>query len=52
MRKNSIGHLLGTLWDNFRAPPPPKKNNRKEMDSIFIIAVYIFENYLLSLSYF
>ena len=36
LRKNKIGHLLGTSRDNFR-PPPKKIIHRKEIDNLFII---------------
>ena len=46
LHKNSIGHLLGASQDYFR-PPPPQGLEKK-----WTIFMYIFEVYLLSLSYF
>ena len=43
----SIGHLLGASQDNFRPSPPPQGLEKK-----WTIFLYIFEEYLLSLSYF
>ena len=45
LHKNSIGHLLRTSQDYFR--PPPKVLEKK-----WTIFIYIFEEYLLSLSFF
>ena len=45
LHKNSIGHLLRTSQDYFR--PPPQGLEKK-----WTIFMYIFEEYLLSLSYF
>ena len=44
LHKNSIGHLLGASQDYFR---PPQGLEKK-----WTIFMYIFEEYLLSLSYF
>ena len=44
LHKNSIGHLLRTSQDYFRPPQSLKKR--------WAIFMYIFEEYLLSLSYF
>ena len=44
LHKNSIGHLLGASQDHFR---PPQGLEKK-----WTIFMYIFEEYLLSLSYF
>ena len=46
LKKNSIGHLLRTSREYFR-PPPPKVLEKKRT-----IFMYIFEEYLLNLSYF
>ena len=45
LHKNSIGHLLRTSQDYVR--PPPQSLEKK-----WTIFMYIFEEYLLSLSYF
>ena len=46
LHEKSIGHLLKTSRDYF---PPPKK---KVLEKKWTIFMYIFEEYLLSLSYF
>ena len=48
LHKNSIGHLLRTSRDLFR----PLKIFRKENVLYILYFVYIFECYLLNLSYF
>ena len=49
LHEKSIVHLLKTSWVYFRPPPPKKKKGLEKKWTIFM---YVFEEYLLSLSYF